>query len=67
MGDGVELPVAAIWPFAKLATARRLYLGSLRGRPCHAAEIETATPPPGMAFESLRALWTRLDLSLIHI
>lgn len=61
VGDRAELPVASIWPFAKLPAKRRLYLGSLDGIPCHAAEVETVAPPPGMAFESLRALWTRLD------
>jgi NAD+ diphosphatase len=66
--DGVELPVASIWPFAKLPTTRRLYLGSLRGRSCHAAEVEaTAPPPPGMKFESLRALWMRLDEGLLGV
>lgn len=65
--DGVELPVASIWPFAKLPAKRRLYLGSLNGRPCHAAEVETATPPPGMRFESLRALWSRLDERLLGV
>ncbi len=55
--DGVELPAASIWPFAKLPTTRRLYLGSLRGQPCHAAEVEPAAPPPpGLKFESLRGL-----------
>ncbi|HRD67670.1 MAG TPA: NAD(+) diphosphatase [Candidatus Competibacter sp.] len=66
--DGVELPVASIWPFAKLPTMRRLYLGSLYGRPCHAAEVEpTIPPPPGMRFEGLRALWTRLDEALLGV
>ena len=66
--DGVELPVASIWPFAKLPTMRRLYLGSLYGRPCHAAEVElTVSPPPGMRFEGLRALWTRLDEALLGV
>ena len=66
--DGVALPVAAVWPFAKLVTVRRLYLGSWRGQPCHAAEVETATPPPpGMNFESLRALWSRLDEGLLGV
>ena len=66
--DGVELPAASVWPFAKLPTTRRLYLGSLRGQPCHAAEVETtASPPPGMRFESLRALWTRLDEALLGV
>jgi NAD+ diphosphatase len=66
--NGVELPVAAIWPFAKLRTIRRLYLGSLRGHPCHAAEVEpTAPPPPGMEFVSLRALWTQLSEALLGV
>jgi NAD+ diphosphatase len=66
--SGVELPVASIWPFAKLPTTRRLYLGVLRGRPCHAAEVETtAPPPPGMQFQGLRALWTRLDEGLLGV
>lgn len=65
--DGAELPAASIWPFAKLPTLRRLYLGSLRGRPCHAAEVEVVPPPPGMRFESLRALWTRLDEALLGV
>lgn len=65
--DGVELPAASIWPFAKLPTTRRLYLGSLCGQPCHAAEVETTAPPPGMQFESLRALWTRLDEALLGV
>ncbi len=65
--SGVELPAASIWPFAKLPTTRRLYLGSLCGQPCHAAEVETTAPPPGMQFESLRALWTRLDEALLGV
>ncbi len=66
--DGVELPTASTWPFAKLPTTRRLYLGALRGQACHAAEVEaTASPPPGMQFESLRALWTRLDETLLGV
>ncbi|HAO34306.1 MAG TPA: NAD(+) diphosphatase [Candidatus Competibacter sp.] len=67
VGEGVELPLASIWPFAKLPTKRRLYLGALNGRPCHAAEVEAAAPPPGMRFESLRALWTRLDEKLLGV
>ncbi len=65
--DGAELPTASIWPFAKLPTTRRIYLGSLRGQPCHAAEVEPTAPPPGMKFESLRALWTRLDETLLGV
>ena len=65
--SGAELPTASIWPFAKLRTTRRLYLGSRRGQPCHTAEVETTAPPPGMRFESLRALWTRLDEALLGV
>ena len=66
--SGVELPVASIWPFAKLPTTRRLYLGSFRGQPCHAAEVDaSASPPPGTQFEGLRALWTRLDEGLLGV
>ncbi|MFO1422712.1 MAG: NAD(+) diphosphatase [Candidatus Competibacteraceae bacterium] len=66
--DGVELPAASVWPFAKLPTTRRLYLGSLGGQSCHAAEVEpTVLPPPGMKFESLRVLWTRLDEALLGV
>ena len=66
--DCVELPVASIWPFAKLTPQRRLYLGTLRGQPCHAAEVEAlAAPPPGLRFESLRALWMRLEDPLLGV
>lgn len=65
--DGVELPVAGVWPFAKLLTTRRLYLGLWHGQPCHAAEVDALTAPPGMRFESLRALWSRLDESLLGV
>ena len=65
---GAELPIASIWPFAKLPTTRRLYLGSFRGQPCHAAEVDaSASPPPGTQFEGLRALWTRLDEGLLGV
>ena len=58
---GLELPPASIWPFAKWPSVRRLYLGTLHGRPCYAAEAEPSKPPPGWTFAGLRALWTRLD------
>ena len=57
----LELPLASVWPFAKWPTVRRLYLGTLHGQPCYAAEAEQPKPPPGWTFEGLRALWTRLD------
>jgi NAD+ diphosphatase len=59
--QGLELPLASIWPFVKCPTGRRLYLGRLRNRPCYTAEAATAAPPPGWTFENLRALWTRMD------
>lgn len=65
--QGLELPQASIWPFAKWSTARRLYLGVWRGQPCYAAEAVVADPPPGWAFEGLRGLWTRLDEGLLGI
>ena len=66
-GQGLELPLASVWPFAKWPPARRLYLGTLQGRPCHAAEAVNAEPPPGWAFENLRGLWTRLDETLLGV
>jgi NAD+ diphosphatase len=65
--QGLELPLASVWPFAKWPPVRRLYLGMLQGRPCHAAEVAKAAPPPGWTFENLRSLWTRLDESLLGI
>lgn len=64
---GMELPLTSIWPFAKWPPARRLYLGTLQGRPCHAAEAANANPPPGWAFENLRELWMRLDEALLGV
>ena len=64
---GLDLPLASVWPFAKWPTVRRLYLGTLRGRPCYAAEAEQPQPPPGWRFEGLRALWTRLDEAVLGV
>jgi NAD+ diphosphatase len=64
---GVELPMASRWPFAKWPPVRCLYLGTLGDRPCHAAEVDNASPPPGLRFESLRGLWTRLDERLLGV
>ncbi|MCB1825182.1 MAG: NAD(+) diphosphatase [Candidatus Competibacteraceae bacterium] len=66
-GAEAELPVAVDWPFAGWLVARRLYLGTLRGRPCHAVEVAEVPPPPGMAFEGLRGLWSRLDETLLGV
>ena len=64
---GLELPLATSWPFAKWSSARRLYLGTLRGQPCYAAEAASAEPPPGWRFENLRQLWTRMDEALLGV
>ena len=67
-GVGVELPAAATdWPFAGWPVLRRLYLGTLRGQPCHAVEVSDVPAPPGMAFEGLRGLWSRLDDALLGV
>lgn len=66
-GDAVELLSAPAWPFADWPTVRQLYLGTLRGQPCYAVEVASAEPPPGMVFEGLRGLWSRLDESLLGV
>lgn len=44
------------------APVRQLYLGTLAGEPCHAAEIAAETAiPPGMELFGLRDLYGRLD------
>lgn len=65
---GVELPTAVGWPFAKLPTVRRLYLGALQEQSCYAVEVDaTASAPPGFQFESLRNLWMHLDEALLGV
>jgi NAD+ diphosphatase len=64
---GLELPLASIWPFANWPPVRRLYLGTLQGRPCHAAEAANGGSPPGWMFENLRGLWTRLDETALGV
>ena len=64
---GLELPLASVWPFAKWPTVRRLYLGTLHGQHCYAAETEQPQPPPGWRFEGLRALWSRLDEAVLGV
>jgi NAD+ diphosphatase len=63
----VELPVAPEWPFADWSMVRQIDLGMLRGRPCYAVEAAVADPPPGMVFEGLRGLWSRLDEALLGV
>jgi NAD+ diphosphatase len=44
------------------------YLGRLDNRPCYAAEVAEGTiPPPGMTFEGLRQVYSRLDEDLFWI
>ena len=64
---GVELPAVSDWLLPGRLVLRQLYLGLLRGRPCHAVEVATADPPSGLVFESLRGLWTRLDEALLGV
>lgn len=53
---GIDLAAVGLVP------RRRHYLGTLGGRGCFAVEVEdTVDPPVGMAFESLRPLYGRLD------
>ena len=66
-GNGVELPMGTEWPFAEERITRRIGLGLWRSRPCYAVEWADAAPPPGMAFESLRNLWARLDEARLGI
>ena len=63
----LELPQAAIWPFAKCQTARQLYLGTLHGQPCYAAEALTAQAPPGWQFANLRGLWGRIAEAVLGV
>jgi NAD+ diphosphatase len=67
-GTGVELPIAS--ENGRLPTGRScagFTLGILRGRPCYAVEAADQEPPPGLTFEGLRGLWTRLDEALIGV
>lgn len=63
----VEVLIASVWPFADWPLVRQLHLGTWRGRPCYAAEVAGVEPPPGLRFEGLRGLWSRLDETLIGI
>lgn len=64
---GVELPTASDWPIIDGSVVCHLYLGTLRGRPCHAVALTEAQPPPEMVFEGLRGLWSRLDEALLGV
>lgn len=65
--QGLELPQATTWPFAKCTTKRRLYLGAWHGQPCYAAEVASNAAPPGWIFEGIRQLWSRVAEELLGI
>ncbi len=67
VGDRVELPIGLHWPFSDNLPVRHLVIGTLEGQPCHAVELFIAEPPPGMRFESLRRLWSRLEDGLLGV
>ena len=59
---GAQLPGHEHVAGIGVAPLRRLYLGTLGGRACFAFEYHTETPaPPGMQWQGLRTLFTRLD------
>ncbi len=69
-GEAPALRLPAHWELANLGRAplRRLYLGMLGERACFAFEYGADTePPPGMAWQGLRALYGRLDDSLFAL
>lgn len=51
-----------------LPVVRQLYLGTLDGRPCYAAELAAGVEPPaGMKLWGLRQLYSRLDEELFWL
>ena len=57
-----RLPLQKNHDWLGLSSARTLYLGTLGGVQCWAAELPDGAPPPaGMAWAGLRALYTVLD------
>jgi len=64
-GDRDELPVAPEPAALGMTPIRTLYLGELDGVPCRSAELaDDHEAPPGMAFRSLRELYSRIDEQL---
>ncbi|CAM4096822.1 NAD(+) diphosphatase [Saccharibacillus endophyticus] len=62
------LPAAADADELGFKTLRSLYLGTLDGAPCYAAEAQEGTEPPvGSDFLPLRALYDRMDEDLFHL
>ncbi|NGZ77231.1 NAD(+) diphosphatase [Saccharibacillus alkalitolerans] len=68
-GSGLEaIPSAADAAELGFEPSRSLYLGTLGGAPCYAAEApEGAVPPDGTAFLPLRSLYEVLDEDLFHL
>jgi NAD+ diphosphatase len=65
---GAQLPGQEDLAGLGAAPLRRLYLGTLGERACYAFEYGADTqPPPGMQWQGLRTLFTRLDDSLFAL
>ena len=61
-GDHDELPIAPEPAALGIAPVRTLYLGELDGVPCRSAELaDDHAAPEGMAFRTLRELYSRVD------
>ena len=60
--DGLtKIPLAEDPEKLGVAVARRIYIGTLRGFPCYAAENCSSEVPAGYAFEELRSLFARIE------
>lgn len=58
---GVDIPFLDDATAVGLTPVHRQYLGTLNGAHCFAVEVaKDADPPPGMQFEGLRTLYTRM-------
>lgn len=56
-----KIPLAVDPEKLGIAVARRLYIGTLRGFPCYAAEYSSGEVPAGYLFEELRSLFARIE------
>jgi NAD+ diphosphatase len=66
-GDTATIPVTEEPENLGVEIARRLYIGSLQGRPCYAAEGEPhAAGQSEFAFQELRSLFARLEDGLFE-
>jgi len=65
---GAQLPAQEKLPNLGTAPLRRLYLGTLGERACYAFEYGADTQaPPGLLWQGLRTLYTRLDDDLFAL